>query len=430
MGISIANTDLTQFFIAILLLLVFAYVFGNLFSRWGMPKVVGEIFGGVLLGPSCAGFFFPAVYETVFLSQGELLAAVYWLGLVLLMFCSGFEIEREFDRSDRRTITVLVAGTTLIPLGFGWFSTALFDMNALIGPAQNRLSFQWVLTVALAVTSIPVLSRIFMDLGILRTEFAKIVLAVATIHDLILWVFVSIAAGLVSAQSPTLYELAAPIVISVVFFGAALLCLAPIVKRLEVSKLRFLVKNNESAVIILLLLIFTVGAALLKIHLVFGAFLAGIVVNFVRHPGMDAAKNAVKSFSLAFFVPVYFAVVGLQLDLIRNLDPVLCLTFIAFAILVQGFAVLVSARVLNLTWLSSAHLAVTLNDRGGPCIVLATLALDLGIISVKFFVALILLAIVTSLTAGLWLRQTMRLCGPPVLVKETGGTRGIFWGKI
>lgn len=110
---------------------------------------------------------------------------------------------------------------------------------------------------------------------------------------------------------------------------------------------------------------------------------------------------------MAFFIPIYFAVVGIKLDLIHHLDILFFLIFVVFAIIVQAIAVLLTMRFLKYDWLSSFNLAVVLNDRGGPCIVLATLAFDLGIISENFFVTLVLLAIITSLTAGTWLRYVL-----------------------
>jgi Kef-type K+ transport system membrane component KefB len=164
------------------------------------------------------------------------------------------------------------------------------------------------------------------------------------------------------------------------------------------------------------LLIFAAIASFLEVNLVFGAFLAGIVVNYVKSPRFEDSKLHIKSFSMAFFIPIYFAIVGIKLDLIHHFDWVFFSIFIVFAIIVQTIAVLLTARFLKYDWLSSFNLAVVLNDRGGPCIVLATLAFDLGIISENFFVTLVLLAVVTSLTAGSWLKYVLSKGWP--LLKE------------
>jgi Kef-type K+ transport system membrane component KefB len=371
-----------------------------------MPRVVGEIFGGIILGPTLLGYLFPTIFEKLFLEQGELLAVIYWLGLVLLMFTSGFEIERKFDKKDKKTIIALVIGTTLIPLIFGWIAIYFFDLDKLIGTAGNTLALKLVITAALAMTSIPVLSKIFLDLGIMQTTFAKISLATATIHDIILWIFISVAAGLVSGETVSVSNISVHVIISVLFFIVALVIMPKIIALIDRKKINIIPQNNQAtAFIVLVLLAFTALASVLDINLVFGAFLAGIVINFIKNPKYDEVKNHIKDFSMAFLVPVYFGIVGIKLDLIRHLDIIFVIIFIIFAIIVQTIAVIVTSKYfLKYNWLSSFNLAVALNDRGGPCIVLATLAFELGIINENFFVTLVLLAIITSLTAGLWLR--------------------------
>jgi Kef-type K+ transport system membrane component KefB len=324
------------------------------------------------------------------------------------MFCSGFEIQRKFEKRDEKVILALVIGTTVVPLIFGWISTYFFDLENIMGPANNILSLKLVITVALAITSIPVISKIFMDLGIMQTAFAKITLAIATIHDIILWVFVSIATGLVSSQTLSLTDISLHVLVSILFFVIALKAIPKAIKLLDVKMKGYLVpEGTETPIIALILLTFIVVASLLNVNLVFGAFLAGIVVNYIKTARFQESKLHVKRFSMALFIPVYFAVVGIKLDLIHHFDWMFFTIFVVFAISVQTIAVLSTARFLKYDWLSGINLAVVLNDRGGPCIVLATLALDLGIINENFFVTLVLLAILTSLTAGAWLKYVL-----------------------
>src|SRR3989338_6327328 len=175
MTITIENLELARFFLAISLLLASAHFFGYIFTKFRLPKVVGEIFGGLLLGPTFLGFFAPEFYNRIFLAEGKLLAIVYWFGLVLLMFTSGFELERKFNKYDKKTIIWLVIGSTVFPLLFGWLAASFFDLSKLIGSANNVLALKLIIVVSIAVTSIPVLSKIFIDLNIIKTRFAKIV---------------------------------------------------------------------------------------------------------------------------------------------------------------------------------------------------------------------------------------------------------------
>ena len=203
-SITLNNLELSRIFLAIALLLVSAHTFGYLFHRLTLPKVIGEIFGGFLLGPTILGYFFPQVHNWIFLafeSEGKLLSFIYWFGLVLLMFISGFEIQKSFDNEDRKLISITMVGSTVIPFLAGWLAPLVYDFSPFLGPKSSMAALTIIIATAVAITSIPVISKIFLDLGIINTRFAKIILATATLHDILLWVAMAIATGLVSTTS-------------------------------------------------------------------------------------------------------------------------------------------------------------------------------------------------------------------------------------
>jgi Kef-type K+ transport system membrane component KefB len=404
MAITIENLELARFFLAISLLLVSAHFFGYIFTKLKMPKVVGEIFGGLLLGPTFLGYFAPSIYNKLFLEEGKLLAIIYWFGLVLLMFTSGFELERKFNRNDKKTIVWLVIGSTIFPLFFAWISTSFFDLPALAGTANNILALKLIIVVSIAVTSIPVLSKIFIDLDIIKTRFAKIILSTATFHDVILWVFVAVATALTAGYTISLGTISTHVAISLALFAIALMIAPRLIKFVDNLRLNLIPKNYEVGLIIFILLVFVVISGYFNINVVFGAFLAGIVVGFIKNQKFRKAKVHIKEFSFALFVPIYFAIVGIKLDLIHHLDFMFAILFFIFAFLAQGIGVAITSKLLGYGWTTTANFAIALNDRGGPGIVVATLAYDLGIINENFFVTLILLAVLTSITAGTWLR--------------------------
>ena len=123
-------------------------------------------------------------------------------------------------------------------------------------------------------------------------------------------------------------------------------------------------------------------------------------------PGTGIAPDAIRSiqgFAFAFFIPIYFAVVGLQLDLLRGFDAGFFLFFLLLACAIKAGSVYLGARLAGQARASSWNLAVALNARGGPGIVVASVAYGAGIISQSFYAVLVMLAIVTSLFAGSWL---------------------------
>src|SRR5215467_3514314 len=141
--ISLSNLELTGFFIALVLLLFSANVCSYLFDKIKLPRVIGEIFGGLLLGPTVFGLLFPASEDWIFsgsASEGKLLSLVSWLGLILLMFVSGIEIHGTFSREDKRTAAAFLMGATILPFLIGIGISRTFDFSSYAGPNSNPLS--------------------------------------------------------------------------------------------------------------------------------------------------------------------------------------------------------------------------------------------------------------------------------------------------
>jgi len=407
---SLTDMELTRFFFAIVLLLLFSHTFGFLLNKLKLPRVIGEIFGGLLLGPTALGYFFPNAYTwlfSAFESEGKLISLMSWLGLILLMFISGFEIEKSLDRDDRKIILVLIIGSTVLPFVAGWVAPSVYDFTPYLGIKNNMVALQLVIAIATAITSIPVISKIFMDLGVMNTRFAKIVLSIATIHDVLLWIILAVATGLVSAETPSIWQITSSIILTIAFFGLTLFLMPRVMLTLIRSRYNLLIRSSISGYVLFVCFLFAAIASLLSVNVVFGALLAGIVIGLMPRKFLRPAKNNVKDFSLALFVPLYFAIVGLKLDFIHNFAPLFFLFFLTFTTLFQLLGTVLSAKLLKKDWLSSFNLGVAMSTRGGPGIVLATVAFDLGIINEVFFVTLVSIAIVTSLFAGTWFKYVL-----------------------
>jgi Kef-type K+ transport system membrane component KefB len=408
--ITLNNLELSRIFLAVVLLLIAGHSVGYLFQRFTLPRVIGEILGGLLLGPSVLGYLFPEVHNWIFnafASEGKLLSIIYWFGLILLMFISGFELQKSINNDDRKLISVTLLGATVIPFLAGWIAPSFYDFSPYLGSQSNMPALTIIIAVAVAVTSIPVISKIFLDLGIINTRFAKIILATATVQDVILWVALAIATGLVSAESLSGSKIATTVLITFGFFGLSLFVMPRIINYLSGWKYNLLFKSSPSGYILLICFLFSAIANVLEVNIVFGAFLAGIVVSAMPQARFVKAKEHIKDISLAFFVPLYFAIVGLKIDIIYHFNPAFFVGFLIFSTSFAALGTLIALKLAREDWLTSFNISVAMNTRGGPGIVLATVAFDLGIINQSFFVTLVLIAIVTSLLAGYWFKYVI-----------------------
>src|SRR5215469_13155142 len=192
-----SNSELTSLILVILLLVGLAQILGFVFVRLRQPKVIGEILAGVVLGPAVLGHI-PAVSSLVNQArhQGGVLDFVYWLGLLLLMFLSGAETQQLFTREERREVGWLAIVGSGIPFLLALAAGTWLIRPSLAGPNGNRISLIIVLAVGVAVTSVPVVSKIFADLHILQTRFARLILGVAVFEDIVLWLALAIATAM------------------------------------------------------------------------------------------------------------------------------------------------------------------------------------------------------------------------------------------
>lgn len=406
-SITLSEFELTRSLFALLCLLAAAHAFGFIFERLRMPRVIGEIAGGLLLGPTVFGFLAPDVHGWLFAAfpeEGELISAVYWLGLILLMFVSGFAIDHSVNRRDTRIVGSLLVGATVFPFAAGWAATQVYDFTPYMGPRGSPVALNLIIAIAVAVTSIPVISKIFLDLGIMKTRFARIVLTTATIQDVLLWIVLAIATGIAAGTQPSVMRVGGAVAVTLAFFAVSLLVMPRLIVRTTTARFNPLMRASSTGFILLICFAFSAMASLLQVNIVFGAFLAGIVVGMMPGRRFEVEKEQIRKVAMGFFVPVYFAVVGLKLDLVHQVDLRFLLGFLAFSTVMEGAGVFTAARAVGCRGLSSLNLSVAMNARGGPGIVLATIAFDLGIISETFFVTLVLVAIITSLAAGSWLR--------------------------
>ena len=383
-----------------------ALITGSLFSALKMPRVIGEIGSGIILGPLVLGYFFFEVYQWIFtgvLNQQRIVLIFYWLGLAFLMFTSGIKIAQNKQKGHYVAIILLVVSGTLPPLILGWFFSEMF-----IGQATaNIIAFRLIFVIACSVTSIPVLSRIFTELGLINHSFAKNILLSAAIQDSILWFLLLIALKINENGAQVwiqIWELQGNTLI-ICILSIFIFFIAP--KVINVFLLKFSQYVNNSWLLGLVIAIFLFSASIAGfsgINLVYSTFIIGILIGLIDSTRSRAALKSVQDVSEWFFIPIYFSLVGAQINLQEDFSFLIIFYFLAVTSLIKILSICFVMRLWQLSWCKALDYGVTMNARGGPGIVLASVAYAGGIINSNFFNALIITSLVTSLISGVWLR--------------------------
>jgi Kef-type K+ transport system membrane component KefB len=426
---ALSEQDVARMLVALTLLLVMAHATGHLFARLRQPAVIGEILGGLLLGPTLLGTIAPDIYGYLFPDSravATVLSATSHLGVLFLIFLAGAEVRPRLRGREGRTVAIVASTGLVLPFAVGIAAGRMFDADALAGPHGSDVTITLVLGIAVAVTSVPVISRIMLDLNIMHTSLARMVLSVAIIEDVVLYVVLAVVLGLAQANSPE-FGLTAllphgsvaalgvyHVAVSLLFFAVFLAVGPRLFRWLADHRANVLERRSPTAFRLVFLLMVVLTCILLGVNSIFGALLAGSSAakgdagasDGEPTPERRQAWTTLRQFCMAFFVPLYFAGVGLSLDLVHHFDVAFFLGFVVLACVAKFGSVLLGSLLAGESAIASTHLAVALNARGGPGIVLATVTLTAGVINESLFTTLVLLSIITSQLAGTWLDFT------------------------
>ena len=406
---TLSGNEIIATLLALALLLLSAYSLGTLMEKIKAPRVVGEITGGILLGGTLLYRFFPDLMSGIFMAyegEGKVLNIFYQMGLVFLMFLSGYNTKIEADRNNAKTIGLVFTGATILPMAAAVPFVSMFK-GYFAGESGDNISFMLVFLIGIAITSIPVISKIFFDMGIMNTRFANTVLTVSTFQDLCLWILLIAATRIAEKGEVKLSDM-----LLVAGFTLGLFVLAKFVS-MHAHKFRKKIPAITFFSVSFILLL-TVCAVLsyFGINIMYAAFLVGYLVkSFVGdEPESDARKrmDSLADFAFSFFVPIYFALVGIRLNLVNDFSLLRFGLFFALAFGLEGLGTLLFVSFTKLKRATKLNFAITMNARGGPGIVLATVAYSYKIINLEFFTVLILTTMLSSLIAGYWLRHVQK----------------------
>ena len=432
------NQELGQAVLALILLMLSANLLGQLFTKLRQPKVVGEILAGILLGPTVLKKVAPGFSADLFGAdktnpKAIVLNFFYNFGMLMLMFVAGAAAKHLLGKENRKATAFILGLGTPLPFLFALLVAPALPLERFMGTAGSESAVILVFAAAAAVTSIPVITKIFADLGILHTRFASLQLGSAVLEDIGLWGVLSIASAIAASKLASTEGALADTIGTHIFVNAAYVLVAlflmPVVLR-KLSRARWnpLAENSPIVWMFTVFFGYVALAAALDVTLAFAALLAGYGVmggmKSTEHARFRAPVHSSSEVAANFFIPVYFALIGYRLDLSKTFDPVMLAVFMLGTSLVVFLCVGLGSRLAGMNWLDTINLAVTQNARGGPGIVMASVALDAGIINAPFFTTLVLTAVFTSQACGFWLQHALRK-GWPLLSGDDLRRRGI-----
>ena len=277
------ESELAPILISLTTMLAAAHLLGYIAAKLRQPRFVGEILAGVLLGPFVLGELAPDATRSLLGDPADpgdptrlVLAFLSWLGLLLLMFISGSEIRRPLAREQRRpTLWILGIGTA-VPFVIAFTIGAALQTRELRGPNGGKIAFLVVLATAAAVTSIPVISRIFHDLKIMHTRFASLILGTAMLEDIALFAALAIATALAQPGGEVATgEVVTHIAVTVAYLLVGLLLAPKVLRSIVDQRWNVLARRAQVGYALVMMLAYTSVAAAVETNVVFGAFLAG-----------------------------------------------------------------------------------------------------------------------------------------------------------
>ncbi len=350
--------------VALVVIVVTTRLVGYVFQRLDQPSVIGELVGGILLGPSLLGWVAPEVSAWLLPpSVMPLLRLHAQTGVIFFMFLVGLELDGQMiRRSGRATIFISWASIVLpFVLGYG-LAHPLYPRLA--PPSVQFTPFALFIGVSMSITAFPVLARILRDRGLNRTPMGNVAMACAAVDDVTAWCLLAL-------------------VISISEFGdwgSAITHMPGVV------------------------------AGHLNHYAIFAAFLTGALMPKKARLG-GALHDRLASLLSLLFLPVFFAFSGIrtQIGLVSGAATWgLCAAIIAVACVGKFGGSVTAARLTGIGWRDSAALAVLMNTRGLVELVVLNIGLDLGVISATLFTMLVIMALVTTFMTSPLLKLLLR----------------------
>jgi Kef-type K+ transport system membrane component KefB/nucleotide-binding universal stress UspA family protein len=395
------------------LLLLVGRLMGEAVQRIGQPSVMGQLIGGLLLGPSFFGLLWPSAQHAIFPTdpvQKGMLDAVSELGVLMLLLLTGMETDLQLVRRvGGAAITVAISGVA-IPFACG-FTLGEFLPAEFLPRPDARLVTAIFLGTALSISSVKIVAIVIREMNFMRRDLGQIIVASAILEDTIGWVIIAIAFGLAAAGTIDVWSVSRAVVGTALFMVASFTVGRRIVFRL----IRWANDNFRSdfpviTTILIIMAAMALTTQLIGVNTVLGAFVAGILIGespiLTRH-----IDEELRGLIVALFMPVFFGLSGLNADLtiLRSPDlALLAVGLIVIASIGKFLGAFIGGTIGGLSRAESLALGCGMNARGSTEVIVATLGLSTGLLSQNLFTLIVTMAIVTTTAMPSMLRWALK----------------------
>ncbi|UXE66140.1 MAG: cation:proton antiporter [Chryseotalea sp. WA131a] len=383
-------------------MLLMGRLFAEIARRLKQPAVVGELIAGIIIGPTVLGMIEPLWFETLFppsATSGVVLAGFVQVAVVMLLFIAGLEVDLHIVwQQGRQSILTSLFGL-VVPFLFGFTLPYLFPDFFGLADKEAKLVFSLFMGTAMAISALPVIVRILMDLNLFKSRMGLLVVASAMIDDVIGWIIFSAILGMIGKGGGGM-SFTNTILLTISFTVIMLTLGRGLLNRI----LPWINKKMAwpGGVLSFSLALCFLGAAFTEyigIHAIFGAFIMGVAFGDSVHFS-ERAKEIVHQFINNVFAPLFFVSIGLRVNFITNFDIGLTIIIVVIAFAGKIIGSGLGTRLGGFTWRESMAAGFGMNARGAMEIILGLIALENGLINEKVFVSLVIMALITSMTSG------------------------------
>jgi Kef-type K+ transport system membrane component KefB len=388
-----------QLFVNVVIILVAARLLGEVFQRFNLPSLVGELLAGIIIGPSVLSLVKP----------NESLTVLSDLGVFFLMFLAGLEMDpREIRKAGIRA-GILSCIAFSLPFISGFAASQLAGLNMIESLFMGLL---------LSITAVPVTAIVLMEFGIIKTKLGSTIITAAVINDILSLIILSVILQLSESGGTGTIDINQVLdsLIKIATFIGGIFLVDILLRKTShwlpsrMSPLFARLQTKEAAFGILLIstiLLSLTAQELIGLHFIIGTFFSGLIVykEIIRKQNFERVYGIISAITFGFFAPIFFAIVGInvQIDLIVKVIPLFML-LTAVAILSKVGASYLGSRLARFSKDESFAIAFLMNGRGMVELVIATIGFGLGLIDITLFSIAVLIGFITTIMAPVFSR--------------------------